>query len=81
MLIKSCLFILTFTIPFSGQYGTHLNVWDWKERKLVQRIELHEPEGRMPFEIRFLHEPSSTHGFVLTILGSSLYHFYKPEVN
>ena len=35
----------------NGSYGTHLNVFDWKERKLIQRINL-EMEGVMPLEIR-----------------------------
>ena len=39
-----------------GGYGTHLNVFDWKERTLKQRIDL-GAEGVMPLEIRFLHNP------------------------
>ena len=35
----------------SGNYGTHLNVFDWKERKLIQRIDV-GMEGVMPLEIR-----------------------------
>ena len=34
-----------------GGYGTHLNVFDWKERTLKQRIDL-GAEGVMPLEIR-----------------------------
>ncbi len=34
-----------------GKYGTHLNVFDWKEKKLLQRIDL-GMEGVMPLEIR-----------------------------
>ena len=36
----------------SGNYGTHLNVFDWKERKLIQRIDV-GMEGVMPLEIRY----------------------------
>ena len=39
-----------------GGYGTHLNVFDWRERTLSQRIDL-GAEGVMPLEIRFLHDP------------------------
>ena len=39
-----------------GGYGTHLNVFDWRERTLSQRIDL-GAEGVMPLEIRFLHNP------------------------
>ncbi len=35
----------------SGGYGTHLNVFSWKERTLKQRIDLGE-EGVMPLGIR-----------------------------
>ena len=35
----------------SGCYGTHLNVYDWKEKKLIQKIDL-GMEGVMPLEIR-----------------------------
>jgi hypothetical protein len=34
-----------------GKYGTHLNVYDWQERRLLQRIDLGN-EGTMTFEIR-----------------------------
>ena len=32
-------------------YGTHLNVYDWKQRKITQKIDL-GLEGIMPLEIR-----------------------------
>ena len=35
-----------------GSYGTHLNVYDWKERKLIQKIDL-GMDGVMPLEIRY----------------------------
>jgi hypothetical protein len=34
-----------------GKYGTHLNVYDWQKRRLIQRIDLGN-EGTMTFEIR-----------------------------
>ncbi len=34
-----------------GKYGTHLNVYDWQERRILQRIDL-GLEGTMPLEIR-----------------------------
>ena len=36
-----------------GHYGTHLNVYDWTTRKLVQKIDL-GMEGVMPLEIQQL---------------------------
>ncbi len=35
----------------NGKFGTHLNVFNWSDRKLIQRIDL-GPEGVMPLEIR-----------------------------
>jgi hypothetical protein len=34
-----------------GDYGNHLNVYDWSTRQLVQRLDLGS-EGNMAFEIR-----------------------------
>lgn len=51
-----------------GGYGTHLNVFNWKEKTLKQKLDL-GLEGVMPLEIRFLHDPKASIGFV----GSALY--------
>ena len=37
----------------NGSYGTHLNVYDWKEKKLIQKVDL-GMEGVMPLEIRYV---------------------------
>ena len=55
-----------------GMYGHSLHVWDWKERKHVQTIDLGE-EGMMPLEIRFLHEPTATTGFVGCALTANVF--------
>lgn len=52
----------------AGKYGTHLNVYSWSEQRLLQRIDL-GLEGVMPLEVRFLHDPLATQGFV----GCALY--------
>merc|ERR1712241_1410284 len=59
-----------------GHYGTHINVFDWKEGRLIQRIDL-GPEGVMPLEIRFLHDPKATEGFVGCALFGKVFRFYK----
>jgi selenium-binding protein 1 len=59
-----------------GAYGQHLNVWDWKEHKLIQRIDLGEG-GLIPLEIRFLHNPNATEGFVGCALSSTIWRFFK----
>jgi len=59
-------------------YGTHLNVYDWKQRKITQKIDL-GLEGIMPLEIRFLHDPKATEGFVGSALFANMFRFYKTE--
>jgi len=60
----------------AGQYGKSLNVWDWKERKLIQTIDLGS-EGIMPLEIRFLHDPSAKTGFVGCALSANVFRFHQ----
>jgi len=55
-----------------------LNVYDWKQRKIIQRIDL-SMEGVMPLEIRFLHDPKSAVGFVGTARFANLYRIFKTE--
>ncbi|VDD92488.1 unnamed protein product [Enterobius vermicularis] len=62
-----------------GIYGSDIHVWDWEKHLMKQTIKLGFADGVTPFEIRFLHNPASTHGFVGSAFGSTLYHFYMPE--
>jgi len=61
-----------------GSYGTHLNVYDWKEKRLIQKIDL-GMEGVMPLEIRFLHDPKATEGFVGSALFAKMFRFYRKD--
>jgi len=61
-----------------GNYGTHLNVYDWKQRKLIQKIDLGS-EGVMPLEIRFLHNPEASEGFVGSALFANVFRFFKTD--
>ncbi|KAL6042027.1 Methanethiol oxidase, partial [Balamuthia mandrillaris] len=61
-----------------GQYGRHLYVWKWKERELIQTIDLGN-DGLIPLEIRFLHEPTQAQGFVGAALSSTVFRFHKEE--
>lgn len=54
-------------------------MWDWKEHKVIQSIDLGE-EGLIPLELRFLHDPDATQGYVGCALSSSVFRFYKTEV-
>ena len=45
---------------------------------LLQRIDLGQ-EGVMPLEIRFLHNPKATEGFVGCALFGKVFRFYKTK--
>lgn len=60
----------------AGRYGQRLHFWDWTTHKRIQTIDLGS-EGMVPLEVRFHHDPDSTHGFVGAALSSSVWHFYK----
>nr|XP_060614055.1 methanethiol oxidase-like [Anolis sagrei ordinatus] len=59
------------------RYGRYLNIWDWTTHRLLKSIDVGEDSA--PLEIRFLHNPDSTHGFVGCTLESSIHHFFKTE--
>jgi len=59
-----------------GKYGKHLYVWDWTERKVIQTIDLGD-EGLVPLELRFLHNPEKSEGFVAATLSSNIIRFHK----
>jgi len=69
---------LNLTDVAEGNYGTHLNVYDWKERKLIQKLDLGK-EGVMPLEIRFLHDPEASEGFVGSALFANVFRFFKTD--
>ena len=60
----------------AGKYGQHLHFWDWKKRSIAQSIDL-GAKGLVPLEVRFHHNPESSHGFVGAALSSVLWHFFK----
>lgn len=60
----------------AGKYGQRIHVWNWKERKLTQSIDLGDT-GRIPLEVRFHHRPDSPHGFVGAALSSTMFHFHQ----
>jgi selenium-binding protein 1 len=62
----------------AGHYGQRLHFWDWEKRTLMQSFDLGE-DGLVPLEIRFHHNPASTHGFVGAALSSNLWHWHKPN--
>ncbi len=60
----------------AGNYGHSLHFWDWQKHNLVQSVDLGE-DGMIPLELRFHHDPDSTHGFVAAALSSNVFHFHK----
>jgi len=60
----------------AGKYGRHLNLWDWSQRTIAQRFDLGE-SGLLPLEVRFHHDPDSTHGFVGAALSSAIWHWRR----
>lgn len=60
----------------NGKYGHHLHFWDWGGRRIKQSIDLGEG-GMIPLEVRFHHDPDSTHGFVGAALSSAIFHWYQ----
>ncbi|NBC16022.1 MAG: selenium-binding protein [Bacteroidetes bacterium] len=62
----------------AGKYGQQLHFWDWEERQIAQSFDL-GAEGLIPLEVRFHHDPDSTHGFVGTALSSTVFHWHKPN--
>nr|CAD7439966.1 unnamed protein product [Timema bartmani] len=59
-------------------YGRSLNVFAWKDHRLVQTIDLGE-EGIAPLEIRFLHDPKEAQGYVGCAVNSNVFRFYKKD--
>lgn len=60
----------------AGKYGHHLHFWNWSEKKIEQSVDLGS-DGMIPLEVRFHHNPDSTHGFVGAALSSAIFHWHK----
>jgi selenium-binding protein 1 len=60
----------------AGKYGQHVHFWDWEKRKIVQSVDL-GAKGLIPLEVRWHHNPESTHGFVGAALSSVMWHWSK----
>lgn len=60
----------------AGNYGRQLHFWDWSKHEIIQSVDLGE-DGLIPLEVRFHHNPDSTHGFVGAALSSNVWHWHK----
>lgn len=57
-------------------YGRSLNFYSWSKKELIQTIDL-GVDGITPLEVRFLHNPKESQGYVGCAAGSSVFRFYK----
>ena len=62
----------------AGNYGQRLHFWDWQQQEIIQTADL-GTEGLIPLEVRFHHNPDSTHGYVGAALSSNIWHWYQHE--
>ncbi|XP_056407515.1 methanethiol oxidase-like [Hyla sarda] len=62
----------------AGHYGRHIHVWDWTKHTRIQSLDLGE-DGKIPLEIRFLHNPDAQEGFVGCALSSSVFRYFKAK--
>ncbi|KAL0271546.1 UNVERIFIED_CONTAM: hypothetical protein PYX00_008605 [Menopon gallinae] len=60
------------------EYGRSLNFFSWKQPKLLQTVDLGE-EGTAPLEIRFLHNPKASEGFVGCAVHANIFRFFRKD--
>ena len=62
----------------AGRYGQHIHFWDWEKKEIVQSVDL-GAKGLIPLEVRWHHNPDSTHGFVGAALSSVVWHWQREK--
>ena len=58
------------------KYGRELHLWDFEARKPMKSFYLGE-DGLIPLEVRFHHDPDSSHGFTGAALSANIIHWWK----
>lgn len=53
-------------------YGKNLNFFSWSNREFIQTIDLGE-DGIAPLEVRFLHNPKESQGYVGCAVNSNVF--------
>jgi len=61
-----------------GKYGQSIHFWDFEKKSIRKSVDLGE-EGMIPLEVRFHHDPDSTHGYVGVTLSSNVFHWFKDD--
>lgn len=64
----------------ANKYGRSLHFWDWSKREYIKTIDL-GTDGLIPLELRFCHNPTTSYGFVVCALGSSVFRFFQDQSN
>ncbi|MFK7803447.1 MAG: selenium-binding family protein [Anaerolineae bacterium] len=59
-------------------YGREIHFWDFEKKEIFKTEYLGE-DGLVPLEVRFHHDPDSSHGFVGAALSSNIIHWYKKD--
>jgi selenium-binding protein 1 len=60
----------------AGLYSQRLNLWDWQERKLIQKIDL-GADGLVPLEVRFTHDPKRSDAYIGAALSSNMFYLNR----
>jgi selenium-binding protein 1 len=60
----------------AGKYGHSVHFWDLAEKRVTQSIDL-GTEGLIPLEVRWLHNPDATTGYVGAALSSAMFQWFK----
>jgi methanethiol oxidase len=60
----------------AGRYGRQLHFWDLEARTLAQTIDLGD-QGLVPLEIRALHDPDASQGYLGAALSSVMWRWYR----
>ena len=58
------------------KYGREIHFWDFAKKSVEKTVYLGE-DGLIPLEVRFHHNPDSSHGFVGAALSSNIIHGTK----
>ena len=60
------------------KYGRELHFWDFEMKKPIESFYLGE-DGLLPLEVKFHHNPDSTHGFCGAALSTNVIHWWKDD--
>ena len=60
----------------AGKYGHSIHFWDLENKSVTQTIDLGKG-GMIPLEVRWLHNPDATTGYVGAALSSAMFRWYR----